>query len=308
MKKHIRIATRPSPLAIKQAQLVQCALVHAYPNIQCEFVLCKTQADRDQKTAIIDLGGKGIFIKALEEALLVGDADIAVHSLKDLPCQLATPFQLCAVIERGAAQDVLLTQDGYDITTLPKNAIVGTSSIRRACQIRSMRSDVITKPIRGNIATRIQHLAQGYDAVILAAAGLERLNIPSADYAHFTIEDMVPAPSQGAIGIECLAKDTEIQQCLESINHTETKYCTDIERAIMYALGGHCFAPIGIYAHMHNQSVQVHAFISNKDASTVLTLDKTFSHDTYQAISHTCADQLIQHGALELIATTQDTP
>ena len=307
MKQTIRIATRPSPLAIRQAQIVQHALTRIDPHIQCAFVLCTTQADKDQKSAITALGGKGIFVKALEEALLAGTADIAVHSLKDLPCQLAAPFKLSAVIERGPAHDVLVSQNGYNITRLPKNAVIGTSSIRRACQIRSIRPDIIIKPIRGNIATRINKLEQNYDAIVLAAAGLDRLEIPTTHYTHFTTADMVPAPAQGAIGIECLAKSSEIQRCIEAINHTETRYCVDIERSIMHMLGGHCFAPIGIYARLNGQAVDVHAFVSNKDASKTLTLAKTFMRETCQVISRTCADQLIHHGALALIQTTQDT-
>ena len=262
-KRRLKIATRPSTLAQIQAQSVMQAITTQYPDISCEIVTIQTAADKDQTTAIDEFGGKGIFVKAIDDAILEGRADIAVHSVKDMSCQTPTPLCLTAVLARAPVHDVLISHNHINLQDLPKQAVIGTSSTRRACQLQTLRPDLSIRPIRGNVDTRIGKIGQDYDAIILAYAGLTRLKRTTQISTHFSIEEMVPAPAQGAIGMVCLESAHDIQALLRPLNHTASYQCVQIERHIMQQLGSQCFFPVGIHAHISQQQIQIYAFIGD---------------------------------------------
>ena len=300
-KRRLKIATRPSALAQIQAQLVIQAITTQHPDISCEIVTIQTAADRDQTTAIDQFGGKGIFVKAIDDAILEGRADIAVHSVKDMSCQTPTPLCLAAVLTRAPVHDVLISHNHVNLQDLPRQAIIGTSSTRRACQLQTLRPDLSIRPIRGNVDTRIGKLGQNYDAIILAYAGLARLKRTTEISTHFSIEDVVPAPAQGAIGMVCLDTAHDTQALLKPLNHAASYQCVQIERHIMQQLGSQCFSPVGIHAQIHQQQIQIHAFVGDTQHMQHIRIQNQGPLENSAHIQQTVVDDLIQEGALSLI-------
>lgn len=245
---HIRIATRKSPLALWQAQHVK-ALLQARMNVSVSLVEIVTKGDRFLDKPLMEIGGKGLFIKALEEALLSDRADIAVHSMKDLPTECTEGLQIACVLERGDPRDRLVSIANHTWQQLPKGAVIGTSSLRRSVQLKALRPDVNIKVLRGNVGTRLKKLQDGlYDAIVLATSGLDRLGYPPDKGVVLHDNVMLPAAGQGAIAVECLSAREDVLAWLRPLNHAVTHRCIEAERAFNHAVGGGCHQPIAAYA------------------------------------------------------------
>jgi hydroxymethylbilane synthase len=270
-----RIGTRGSPLARAQAALVMDALARAHPKLAApgalELVVIRTTGDRITDRPLAEVGGKGLFCKELEAALLDGRIDLAVHSVKDLPTWLPDGLVLGAVLARGDPRDVLISPDGGNLDALPPGAVVGTASLRRQAQLLERRPDLWVVPIRGNVETRLGKLAAGeVDATLLALAGLERLGIVPAGATVLAPEVMLPAVGQGAIGVECRADDAPTLALLAAIDDPRSAGCIGAERALLAALDGSCHTPIAGHAACHGGRLRLAALVARPDGSVCL--------------------------------------
>lgn len=247
----LTFATRPSALARWQTDWVIRALQQAHPGLECATKIITTQGDRVLDKALPEIGGKGLFTQELESELLSGQVDCAVHSLKDLPVESPNGLVIAAVPERAEVRDVLISAHGYTLETLPQGAVVGTSSRRRAAQLLHLRPDLRIENLRGNVDTRLRKaLEGGYDAVIMAAAGLSRLGLEKAVMQYLPLEAMLPAPGQGALAVQCRAADQETRSYLAAIDHMPTRRAVTAERAFLQGLGGGCALPIAAFAEI----------------------------------------------------------
>lgn len=262
-----RIGTRSSPLALAQAEMVKAALCAAH-NWSAEAVLLVpmlSSGDKDQSRPLAEIGGKALWTKELERALMDSAIDAAVHSMKDVETIRPDIFQIAAMLPRADVRDRLIGADS--IATLPQNALVGTSSPRRAAQLKALRPDLRTAPIRGNVATRMAKVASGeFTATLLAAAGLDRLGLTETG-TPIAIEEMLPAASQGAIGIDCLAGRSDVRAAVTAINHAETFACVMAERAFLEALSGNCHSPVAALAVMKDGNVRLTGQILSDDGA-----------------------------------------
>ncbi|MBC5806542.1 MAG: hydroxymethylbilane synthase [Candidatus Eremiobacter antarcticus] len=265
----LRLATRKSPLALAQAQLVADALVST-AHVRSDIVGITTQGDAMRDRSLSAIGGDGVFVKELMQALLQGRADVAVHSMKDLPTEL--PPSLCAgaVLKRADARDALVSKDSRyrSIEALPPNAVVGTSSLRRSAQVLSLRPDIVIKPLRGNVDSRVRKLIAGdYDAILLAVAGLERIGLARSVGGVVPLDPhiVVPAVAQGALYVQCRADDDATLALLAPLDDAATSLACDMERAFLRRLGGGCAVPIGAYVEMEGDRFSLHACISSAD-------------------------------------------
>jgi len=248
----LRIATRKSRLALWQAQHVADRLQAVYPKLEISLVGLSTRGDEILDKSLQKVGGKGLFIKELEQALLRGEADIAVHSMKDMPVELAPEFCIAAVLERGAPEDALLAHTQHTLQELPRGAILGTSSLRRSAQLLAQRPDLQIKALRGNVETRIRKWQAGdYTAIVLARAGLQRLGYEEHISEVFSPAQCVPAAAQGIIGVQCLQADIATHKILHVLNHENTQILISAERAFNCELGGDCQTPIAAFASLH---------------------------------------------------------
>ncbi len=262
-----RIGTRASPLALAQAEMVKAALcaAHGWAGDAVQLVPMLSSGDKDQSRPLANIGGKALWTKELERALIDGDIDIAVHSMKDVETLRPDTFQIAAMLPRADVRDRLIGADS--ILSLPLNALVGTSSPRRAAQLKALRPDLRTAPIRGNVATRMGKVAnREFTATLLAAAGLDRLGLADTG-ATIATEQLLPAASQGAIGIDCLSARVELTPLLDAINHTETFACVMAERAFLEALSGNCHSPVAALALVKDGSVWLSGQILSEDGS-----------------------------------------
>lgn len=255
MRKAIVIGTRKSTLALWQSNYVKDCLKQRHPAVRFELKHIVTRGDKTQEAglALPEIGGKGLFTAELEESLLAGEIDLAVHSLKDLPTLLAPQFVLGAIPERAAVEDVLISRAGQTLQELPNGAVVGTSSVRRSSQLLKLRPDLKSQHIRGNVETRIRKaraIDGPYDAIVIARAGLVRLGIESEITEVLSTESMLPAPGQGALGIECRADDTELLGMLRELHHPATAHAVTAERAFLAALEAGCNTPVAAYAQV----------------------------------------------------------
>ena len=263
----LRLGTRGSPLALVQARLVAAALrdAHGWDEAAIEIVTVRTTGDRVQDRPLAEIGGKALWTKELDRALLDGEIDFAVHSMKDVETIRPAAIRIAAMLPRADVRDRLIGADS--IEALPQRARVGTSSPRRAAQLRHLRPDVSIVPFRGNVETRLRKLAEGEaDATLLAAAGLERLERPDVGHA-IAIDVMIPAPAQGAVGIEARAGDTPTLALLAAIDHTETRHCVIAERALLAALGAGCHSPVAALATKQGPRFHVMAELFSSDGS-----------------------------------------
>ena len=268
MTKSIRIATRRSKLALWQAEHVAALLRDAHPGLGVELVPMSTQGDRVLDRALAEVGGKGLFVKELEVALREGRADIAVHSMKDVPSQLPDGFRIAAVLPRANPHDALLSLRHARFADLPPGARVGTSSPRRQSQLRSARADLSLELLRGNVDTRLRRLEQdGLDAILLACAGLERLGLGERITEVLDIGVCVPAVGQGVIGIECREDDARSAELLQPLHHGDSSLRLEAERAFARRLGGSCHSPIAAHATLDHQQLTLHGFIGSPDGS-----------------------------------------
>ena len=308
MTNTLRIATRKSPLALWQAHHVRQALVNYHPDLQVELVEMTTQGDKILDTPLAKIGGKGLFVKELEQGMLDGRADIAVHSMKDVPVDFPDGLQLTVIMEREQPFDAFVSNDYANFDELPEGAIVGTSSLRRQTQLLALRPDLHIKTLRGNVGTRLSKLDQGeYAAIILAAAGLKRLELPERIRSKLTAEQMLPAIGQGAVGIESRCDDERIDQILKPLNDPTTWLCVHAERAINQRLGGSCQVPIGGYATYHNGELSLRGLVGDLRGQTVLKAQasKSVTLDNVEHAEHLglgVAEDLLQQGAHKLLA------
>lgn len=304
MKKTIiRIATRKSPLAIWQAEFVKRKLDKLHSNLSIEIIGMLTEGDKLWATPLVDFGGKGLFIKELENALLENRADIAVHSMKDVPAELPPGLVLNVVCERTDPRDVFVSIKYQNLEELPPATNVGTSSLRRICQLKALRPDIEIRNLRGNVGTRLQRLkTDGYfDAIILAAAGLERLQITDYAREYFDPENFVPAIGQGAIGIECRAADEAIRELIAPLNDVATQTCVVAERAMNAQFGGNCKTPIAAYATLQQQKLRIQGLVGKIDGSLILKSFKIGAAKDAEKLGIAVAEDLFAQGAEEIL-------
>jgi hydroxymethylbilane synthase len=299
----LKIATRKSPLALWQANFVKDRLEALYPELQVELVPMSTQGDKILDTPLAKVGGKGLFVKELETAMLEGRADIAVHSMKDVPVEFPEGLGLHTICEREDPRDAFVSNRFGQIDELPQGAVVGTSSLRRQCQLRAARPDLVIRDLRGNVNTRLAKLDAGeYDAIILAAAGLKRLEMAHRITAFIDPEQSLPANGQGAVGIECRLDDHELHALLAPLEHPETRIRVLTERAMNRALQGGCQVPIGAYALVQGEEVWLRGLVGSPDGSRVIRDEIRGPLADGEALGHTLAQRLLADGADVILA------
>ncbi|MDN3648372.1 hydroxymethylbilane synthase [Reinekea marina] len=271
MTQHLRIATRNSPLALWQAEFVKDQLAHFHPNLQVELVPMTTIGDQRLDVTLSKVGGKGLFVKELEAAMLANKADIAVHSMKDVPMVLPEGFELAAICERENPFDAFVSNTYQSIDDLPQGAIVGTSSMRRQAQLLAKRPDLTINFLRGNVGTRLGKLDAGdYDAIILASAGLLRLGLKDRIAHSIDSEFILPAVGQGAVGIETREGDETVKALLKPLNHAPTELRLVCERAMNRTLNGSCDVPIAGYTELSEHSLSLQGRVGTVDGKTLL--------------------------------------
>ncbi|EFH72772.1 porphobilinogen deaminase [Vibrio cholerae RC385] len=298
----IRIATRQSPLALWQANYVKDALMAAHPGLQVELVTMVTRGDVILDTPLAKVGGKGLFVKELEIAMLEGRADLAVHSMKDVPVDFPDGLGLVTICEREDPRDAFVSNTYAKIEDLPSGAIVGTCSLRRQCQLKAARSDLVIKELRGNVGTRLSKLDAGeYDAIILAAAGLKRLELESRIRSFIEPEQSLPAVGQGAVGIECRVNDQRVRALLAPLNHADTADRVRCERAMNLTLQGGCQVPIGSYALLEGNTIWLRALVGEPDGSQIVRGEIRGPRTQAEQLGITLAEQLLSQGAKEIL-------
>ena len=308
MSARLRIGTRGSRLARAQTDLVGRALAAADPELAVpgalEPVVIRTTGDRVTDRPLAELGGKGLFCKELEAALLERRIDLAVHSMKDVPAEMPAGFCIAAVLPRASFADALLTRDGRRFAELPDAAVVGSSSLRRQAQMLALRSDLRVRPLRGNVNTRLAKLAEGeFDAIVLACAGLERLGLARHISERFDPEVMLPAAAQGVIGIECRDDNSELQEVLMQLDDAATRHTTIAERAVARHLRANCQSPVASLATLHGDDLTLLALVARPDGSLVLREEITGSQAEAAELGREVAERLLARGAGELLAS-----
>lgn len=302
-KKTVRIATRKSALAMWQAEYVQAMLGEHYPDIHIELVPMSTQGDRILDAPLAKIGGKGLFIKELEIAMQEGKADLAVHSMKDVPVEFPDGFGIHAICEREDPRDAFVSNQYSNLAALPNGSIVGTSSLRRQCQLKSCRPDLIIKDLRGNVNTRLAKLDDGqFDAIILASAGLIRLNMQDRINAFLSPEQSLPAVGQGAVGIECRNDDAELIELLSVLNHPQTAIRVTAERAMNAKLQGGCQVPIGSYAELNDDDLYLRGLVGSVEGDTILRAEITGKKEDAAMLGEHVANALLLQGADRILA------
>ncbi|WP_078117856.1 hydroxymethylbilane synthase [Thiosocius teredinicola] len=299
----IRIATRKSPLAMWQAEHVADALRKAHPGLEVELLGMSTQGDKILDTPLAKIGGKGLFVKELEQRMLEGDADIAVHSMKDVPVELPDGLHLAVILEREDPRDAFVSNHHASLVALPEGARVGTSSLRRQCQLADQRPDLEIIPLRGNVNTRLKKLDDGeYDAIILAAAGLLRLGLAERIRSFIDTEHSLPAIGQGAIGIECRSDDDRINSLLAPLHHAPTAARVRAERAMNHRLEGGCQVPIGGHATLDGDQLFLRGLVGTVDGSEIVRAEITGPEADAEQLGTALAEELLAHGAAKILA------
>lgn len=300
------LGTRGSPLARWQTEQVLLALHQHQPELRAEVAVIKTQGDRILDLPLAQIGDKGLFTKELEAALLAGEIDLAVHSLKDLPSTLPEGLALGAMLPRHAPQDALVTRDGRPLAELPEGACVGTGSLRRKVQLQRLRPDLRFADLRGNIQTRLSKLERGdYDAIVMARAALERMGLDKFIATIFPASLMLPAVGQGTIAVEVRADDTLTRERLQAIHHGDTAICCHAERAYLKRLGGGCEKPIAGHALLHDGLLEIYGFVASLDGEHQIQGHLTGTPDQGEALGLALAEQLLAEGAAEILGDAQ---
>lgn len=303
LDKVLRIATRQSPLALWQAHYVKERLEAHHPQLRVELVPMVTRGDVILDTPLAKVGGKGLFVKELELALLEDRADIAVHSMKDVPVEFPNGLGLSVICERGDPRDAFVSNRYENMAALPHGSVVGTSSLRRQCQLAASRPDLIIRSLRGNVGTRLSKLDGGeYDAIILAVAGLQRLGLESRIRQPLSVEQSLPAVGQGAVGIECRLDDRRTLALLAPLNHPETAIRVTAERAMNTRLEGGCQVPIGSYAELIDGNIWLRALVGAPDGQTVVRGERRGPAKDAEALGVSLAEELLNSGAREILA------
>jgi len=303
----IRIATRKSPLALWQAEHVAALLRQAHPGLAVELVPMVTEGDRILDRALAEVGGKGLFIKELEVAMFEGRADLAVHSMKDVPAELPDGMVLAAVLERADPRDAFVSNRFAALDALPLGAKVGTSSLRRQCQLRHARPDLEILQLRGNVDTRLRKLDEGhYDAIILAAAGLKRLGLDQRIASLVPAESSLPAVGQGVIGIECRGADASTCRLVGALEHATTRTCLEAERAFAARLEGSCQSPVAGFAELESGRLRVRGLVGAPDGTQVFADEVGGSPDAAAELGDRLAARLLEAGAGPLLAALRN--
>ncbi|SNY59785.1 hydroxymethylbilane synthase [Arsukibacterium tuosuense] len=298
MSQIVRIATRKSALALWQAEFVKAELQRHHPALQVELVPMSTQGDKILDTPLAKIGGKGLFVKELETAMLDGRADIAVHSIKDVPVAFPDGLVLQTICQREDPRDAFVSNQFQDLSQLPQGAVVGTSSLRRQCQLKALRPDLTVRDLRGNVNTRLAKLDNGeFAAIILASAGLIRLGFAARIASYLEPEQSLPANGQGAVGIECRSDDKTIQQLLAPLEHQPTRLCVLAERAMNRRLQGGCQVPIGAFATLSGDQLQLRGLVGSLDGSQIIRAEQTGNAEHAEQIGLAVAEQLLAQGA-----------
>ncbi|MBP1680722.1 MAG: porphobilinogen deaminase [Proteobacteria bacterium] len=307
MKKLI-IATRGSKLALWQSEHVKAELEKAHPGLEVELSVMMTKGDKILDVALAKIGGKGLFTKELEEAMLRGEAHIAVHSLKDVPMEFPEGLKLGVITKREDVRDAMLSEKYATLESLPQGAVVGTTSLRRRMQLLKLRPDFVIKNLRGNVNTRIRKLKEGeFDAIILASAGINRLGLAS-EVTYFTPiskEVMIPASGQAALGIEIVC-DAEVERLVSILNDEDAIIETRVERDFITVLQGGCQVPIGVNAEIHGDSLQVKAILGLPDGSEMLTEEIKTTRSEYKTVGKALAQRVIDKGAKALLERAEN--
>jgi hydroxymethylbilane synthase len=297
------IASRESALAMWQAQHIRDRLRALYPQTEVSILGMTTQGDQILDVTLSKIGGKGLFVKELETALEDGRADLAVHSLKDVPMNLPDGFVLAAIGEREDPLDAFVSNNFDNLAALPAGSVVGTSSLRRESQLRARFPHLDIQPLRGNVQTRLRKLDEGqYAAIILAAAGLKRLGLGARIRTVIASEDSLPAVGQGALGIECRADRADVIACLQALHHPDSAACVLAERAMSRALGGSCQVPLGGFAQVKNGQLYMRGFVASPDGNEMMRAEATGEFSQPEALGNQIASALRAQGADKILA------
>ncbi len=298
MTERFRLATRQSALALWQSEHVAARLRAAHPGLDVQLVPMTTRGDRILDRPLAEIGGKGLFLKELEVAMLEGEADAAVHSLKDVPMELDGPFALAAVLERGDPFDAFVSERFTDFDALPAGSRVGTSSLRRQAQLRSRRKDLEVLDLRGNVNTRIAKMqAREYDAIILACAGLERLGLSRFIRHRLDAPSWLPAVAQGAIAVECRTEDARAHEVLKVLEHRSTRICVDAERAMNRRLHGSCTVPVAAYATLDGGVLSLEGLVGDAETGECIRASEVGKATDPEGLGRLVATELKLKGA-----------
>ena len=301
--RHIVIGTRGSALARWQADHVAAALARVAPGLEITQQIIVTEGDRFQSGPVIERGGKGVWVKEIEVALLDGTIDLAVHSLKDVPGQLAEGLALAAIPPRADPRDVLISREGQTLRALPSGSRVGTSSLRRVCQLRAIRPDLRLEVMRGNVDTRLRKVAEGVvDAAVLAAAGLDRLGFAARITERLSIEDMLPAIGQGALAIETRADDEAVRALCRRLSDAAAEATVAAERAVLNGLGAGCRTPVAGHATIDGGVITVRGLVGRPDASEILRAEERGPVADAASVGARVADRLLSSGAAQILS------
>lgn len=303
MSREIRIATRKSALALWQAEHVKARLEQAHPGLTVSLVPMVSRGDKLLDAPLAKIGGKGLFVKELETALLENEADIAVHSMKDVPMDFPEGLGLYCICEREDPRDAFVSNTFASLDALPAGSVVGTSSLRRQAQLLARRPDLKIQFLRGNVNTRLAKLDAGeYDAIILAAAGLIRLGFEARIRAFISAEDSLPAGGQGAVGIECRTADAEVHALLAPLHHADTSDRVSAERALNKRLNGGCQVPIACYALLEGDELWLRGLVGQPDGGLLLRAEARAPRDQAEALGVQVAEALLAQGAARILA------
>ncbi|AOH37440.1 hydroxymethylbilane synthase [Luteimonas sp. JM171] len=302
MKTTLRIATRKSQLALWQSEHVATLLRQAHPGLEVELVPLSTKGDEILDRALSAIGGKGLFLKELEVAMQRGEADCAVHSLKDVPMELEPGFALPAVLERADYADAFVSNQHRDVAALPQGACVGTSSLRRKAQLRALRPDLELRDLRGNVNTRLAKLDAGdYDAIVLACAGLQRLGLDERIRGRLLAPEWLPSPAQGAIAIECRDDDPQLASLLAALDHAPTRTCVEAERAMNRALHGSCHVPVAALAELQGGALVLQGLVGDAGTGRLVRAEASGPAHAPGSLGGEVARMLLARGAGELL-------
>jgi hydroxymethylbilane synthase len=298
LRKEIRIGTRASALALWQAEWVKSELEKKYPGMTVSLTKIKTTGDKILDVPLAQVGGKGLFVKEIEEAMLAHEIDIAVHSMKDVPTMFPDGLHLSCITKREDARDALLTRNNMKFKDLPQGATIGTSSLRRQAQLMSVRPDFKIAQLRGNVDTRLRKLKEGqFDAIILAAAGVRRLGLAENVSEYIDPSISLPAIGQGALGIECRVDDRELNDLIAFFNHQDTRTCVTGERALLRRLEGGCQVPIACYGQMLNGKLHLIGLVGSVDGKRIIKETIEGEADKAEKLGVTLAEKLLSKGA-----------
>lgn len=298
MRKEIKIGTRGSALALWQAEWVKSEVEKKYPSLVVTLTKIKTTGDKILDVPLAKVGGKGLFVKEIEDAMLNREIDIAVHSMKDVPTFFPEGLHLACITKREDARDALLSRNKVKFRDLPRSANIGTSSLRRQTQLMHVRPDFVIHQLRGNVDTRLRKLKEGqYDAIILAAAGVNRLGLSADVTEYLDPEISLPAIGQGALGIECRAADQELNDMIAFFNHAETRTCVTGERALLRRLEGGCQVPIACYGRINNGALRLEGLVGSVDGKRIIKESIEGEADKAEMLGVTLAERLLTKGA-----------